>query len=70
MANYIRVEQGETYRLVPEADPAELTMQLAKALEGGDSVTVGIELPLGREKTGALVIGRCASCVLVTTDDE
>lgn len=70
MANYIRVENGETYRLVPEIDPAELTVQLATALEGGDSVTVGIELPLGREKTGALVIGQSAACVLVTTDDE
>jgi hypothetical protein len=70
MANYIRVEHGETYRLLREVDPAELTVQLAKALEGGDSVTVGIEPPLGREKTGALVIGQSASCVLVTTDDE
>jgi hypothetical protein len=70
MANYIRVEDGETYRLVPEIDPAELTVQLARALEGGDSVTVGIEPPLGREKTGALTVGRCASSVLVTTDDE
>jgi hypothetical protein len=70
MANYIRVEDGETYRLLPEIDPAELTVQLANALEGGDSVTVGIEPPLGREKTGALVVGRNASYVLVTADDQ
>jgi hypothetical protein len=68
MANYIRVDDGETYRLVPEIDPAELTVQLAKTLEGGDSVTVGVEPPLGSEKTGALVVGRCAGCVLVTSD--
>jgi hypothetical protein len=35
-----QVEDGETYRLMPEIDPAELTVQLARALEGGDSVTV------------------------------
>jgi hypothetical protein len=33
-------------------------------------VTVGIEPPLGREKTDALVIGRCASSVLVMSDDR
>jgi hypothetical protein len=55
---------------MPEVDPADLTVQLAKALEGGDSVTVGIEPPLGREKTGALVIGRCAPSVLITSDDQ
>jgi hypothetical protein len=70
MANYIRVEDRETYRLMPEIDPAELTVQLARALEGGDSVTVGVESPLGREKTGALVVGRSASCLLVTSDDQ
>jgi hypothetical protein len=70
MANYIRVDDGETYRLMPEVEPAELTVQVAEALEGGDSVTVGIEPPLGREKTGALVIGRCASSVLVMSDDR
>jgi hypothetical protein len=70
MANYIRVEDGETYRLTPAVDPAELTVQVATALEGGDSVTVGIEPPLGREKVGALVIGRSAACVLVTSDDR
>ena len=70
MANYIRVDDGESYQLLPEIDPAELTVLLATALEGGDSVTVGIEPPLGREKTAALVVGRSASCVLVTTDDE
>jgi hypothetical protein len=70
MANYVRVDDGETYRLLPEVEPAELTMQLAQALEGGDSVTVGVEPPLGREKTGALVIGRFASSVLVTSDDR
>jgi hypothetical protein len=70
MANYVRVGDGETYRLMPEVDPAELTVQVAKALEGGDSVTVGIDPPLGREKTGALVIGRCAPSVLITSDDR
>jgi hypothetical protein len=70
MANYIRVDDGETYRLLPEVDPAELTVQIAVALEGGDSVTVGVEPPLGREKLGALVVGRSASCVLVTSDDR
>jgi hypothetical protein len=70
MANYVRVADGETYRLMPEVDPTELTVQIAKALEGGDSVTVGIEPPMGREKTGALVIGRCASSVLITSDDQ
>jgi hypothetical protein len=70
MANYIRVADGETYRLMPEVDPAELTVQVATALEGGDSVTVGIEPPLGREKAGALVIGRCAASVLITSDDQ
>ena len=70
MANYIRVENGETYRLLPEVDPAELTVRIAITLEGGDSVTVGVEPPLGREKSGALVIGRGAACVLVTSDDR
>jgi hypothetical protein len=42
-------------------------VQVAKALEGGDSVTVGIEPQLDREKTGVLVIGRCASSVPVTS---
>jgi hypothetical protein len=70
MANYIRVDDGETYRLMPEVDPAELTVRVAKALEGGDSVTVGIEPQLDREKTGVLVIGRGASSVLVTSDDR
>jgi hypothetical protein len=69
MANCIRVEHGETYRLLPEIDPADLTVLLARALEGGDSVTVGVEPPLGREKTGALVIGQSASCVLITSED-
>src|SRR5437870_11352750 len=46
MANYIRVDDGESYQLLPEIDPAELTVLLATALEGGDSVTVGIEPPL------------------------
>ena len=69
IANHIRVENGETYRLMPEVDPAELTVQLARTLEGGDSVTVGIEPPLEREKVGALVIGESASCILVTSDD-
>jgi hypothetical protein len=70
MANYVRVADDETYRLMPEIDPAERTLQLANALDGGDSVTVGVEPPLGREKTGALVIGRGASCVLITSDDQ
>ena len=70
MANYIRVDDGETYRLMPEVDPAELTVRVAKALEGGDSVTVGIEPQLDREKTGVLVSGRGASSVLVTSDDR
>jgi hypothetical protein len=37
---------------------------------GLSAITVGIEPPQGREKTGAPVVGRNASYVLVTTDDR
>jgi len=67
MANCITVEDGETHQLLPEVDPGELTVQLARALEGGDSVTVGIEPPPGQE-LAALTVGQSAACVLVTTD--
>jgi hypothetical protein len=70
MANYIRVDDGDTYRLDPEIDPAELTTQIATALEGGDSVTVGLDFPDRHAKTGALTVGRNASCVLLTTDES
>jgi hypothetical protein len=69
VANYIRVDDGDTYRLDPEIDPGELTTRIATALEGGDSVTVGLDFPDDREKTGALTVGRSAACVLLTTDD-
>jgi len=70
VASYIKVGDGRTYRLLPEVDPAELTVQIATALEGGDSVTVGVEPPLGGEQTAALVIGRGAPCVLLSSDAE
>jgi hypothetical protein len=65
--NYIRVDDGDIYMLDPEIDPAELTSRLAIALEGGDSVTVGIDLPGEQDKAAVLVVGRSAACVVVTT---
>ena len=53
MANYIRVDDGEHYRLESHVEPAELTVAVARALEGGDSVTVGVEPPLGRRSRSA-----------------
>jgi hypothetical protein len=70
MANYIRVDDGETYRLDRAIDPGEVTALIAVALEGGDSVSVGIEFPEHEDKTAVLVVGRNASCVLVTRDED
>jgi hypothetical protein len=70
MANYIRVDDGDVYRLDRAIDPGEVTAQIALALEGGDSVSVGIEFPDDRYKTAVLVVGRNASCVLVTRDER
>jgi hypothetical protein len=67
MPNYIRVDNGDTYLLDPEVDPAELTARVAIALEGGDSVSVGIDLPGERDRAAVLIVGRSAGCVVVTT---
>ena len=67
MPNYIRVDNGDTYLLDAAIDPADLTARVARALEGGDSVSVGIDLPGERDRAAVLVVGQNAASVVVTT---